>query len=75
MLLHNNTIANAESPSSTINVYSHPSSTIFPPPWIQQYNTNQRLLTEQFFVSILFSFLVLFFKYSFLQELEIFINR
>jgi hypothetical protein len=68
MLLHNNTIATAtflsttESPSPTATVYSNPnpqtSSTNqyfqnFSPPWIQQYN-NQRLLTEQFFVRILF---------------------
>ena len=68
MLLHNNTIANAafvsaaESPPPTTNVFSHPNPQAtsanqffqnFSPPWIQQYN-NQRLLTEQFFVCILF---------------------
>jgi hypothetical protein len=61
MLLHNNTIATAtflstaESPSSTTSVYSHPNpqplstNQYFSSPWIQQ-----RLLTEQFFVRILF---------------------
>jgi hypothetical protein len=56
MLLHNNTLATAtflstaESPSSTTSVYSHPNpQTSFSSPWIQQ-----RLLTEQFFVRIMF---------------------
>jgi len=56
MLLHNNTLATAtflstaESPSSTTSVYSHSNpQTSFSSPWIQQ-----RLLTEQFFVRIMF---------------------
>ncbi|CAF2589903.1 unnamed protein product [Rotaria sp. Silwood2] len=75
MLLHNNTIATAgflsttESPSSTTSVYSQtnpPTSSTnqffqnFPPPWIPQYN-NQRLLTQQFFVRILFINLIVLF--------------
>jgi hypothetical protein len=74
MLLHNNTIATAaflsatECPSSTASVFPHPQTPStnqffpnLPPPWIQQQYSNQRLLTEQYFVRILFIL------YSFLQ--------
>jgi len=60
MLLHNNTIATAtflsttESPSSTTppSVYSlsNPTNQYYPAPWLEQ-----RLLTDPFFVRILFS--------------------